>query len=551
MSQGAVEGTSTKNEAPISQSVAPVDGDFVSEEARDRRLLRALDLENKGWYPRRVLPEALARNGLRPDDVRVAESMQRLEAYDEDALLDPDQMLEVIRPNVSIIESAVRANLVIPDFPTFRKEMREIFQATAANEGGKVADYIPQLARVNPKHFGMSLCTIDGQRFSMGDTEIDFSVQSCTKPINYCIALEDLGEDAFHRTVGREPSGRGFNELTLNKDNKPHNPMINAGAIATCSLIKPDLPIADRFDYVMDQWSRLAGGPKAGFSNAVYLSERQTADRNFALGYFMREKGVFKANSNLVDTLEFYFQCCSIESNCEKMSVIAATLANGGVCPITGERVLAPSTVRSCLSLMYSCGMYDFSGEFAFAIGLPAKSGVSGALMIVVPNTVGFCVWSPRLDSLGNSVRGIEFSKRLVERYNFHNYDNLVGFVGQKKDPRRRREDVRVDTVTALCWAASQGDLLGIQSLVWRGVDLNLADYDRRTALHLAASEGHVLVVEALLTRKVNVNPRDRWGNTPLDDAHRSSHAKVIVVLENAGGKRGADLETAPVTGQA
>ena len=453
----------------------------------------------------------------------------------EDPLLDAEQMLEVIRPNMTLIERALRGNLVIPDFRAFCTEVQDIFALTAQNESGHVANYIPQLARVPEHYFGVSLCTIDGQRHSMGDTQVDFSVQSCTKPINYCVALEEYGEERFHQVVGREPSGRGFNELTLNKDNKPHNPMINAGAIATCSLIRKELPVADRFDHVMANWARLAGNEKAGFSNAVYLSERQTADRNFALGYFMKEKGVFPEGTNLVETLEFYFQCCSIESSCEKMSVIAATLANGGVCPATGERLLAPSTVRSCLSLMYSCGMYDFSGEFAFTIGLPAKSGVSGALMVVVPNTMGICIWSPRLDTLGNSVRGLEFCKRLVERFNIHNYDNLVGSVGTKKDPRRRREDLRDEAVTSLCWAASQGDLVGLQNLVARGIDLNVADYDGRTALHLAASEGQLQVVELLVAKHVAIGPRDRWGNTPLDDANRGAHTAVAALLQKHG----------------
>lgn len=531
---------------PSPSASSRVDIEVVSAEARDRRLLRALDLEATGRYARRVLPDALARMGLQPDDVRLADSMAKLAAYPEDATLDARQMLEVIRPNVSIIERAVRGNLVIPDFEGFREEIQDIFEAAAANETGHVANYIPQLARVPAHHFGVALCTIDGQRTSIGDTEVDFSVQSCTKPINYCIALEEYGEEAFHRTVGREPSGRGFNELTLNKDHKPHNPMINAGAIATCSLIKKDVAMADRFDHVMSQWARLQGGRKAGFSNAVYLSERQTADRNFALGYFMKEKGVFPEGSNLVETLEFYFQCCSIESNCEKMSIIAATLANGGVCPITGERVLSPSTVRSCLSLMYSCGMYDFSGEFAFSIGLPSKSGVSGALMVVVPNTMGICIWSPRLDSLGNSVRGIDFCRRLVDRFNFHNYDNLVGSVGAKKDPRRRREDLRADAITSLCWAASQGDLLGIQGLVARGIDLNLADYDGRTALHLAASEGQLHVIEALLALQVADSPLDRWGNSPLDDALRGGHSEVAKVLREHGAQPGTAVVLPP-----
>jgi glutaminase len=180
---------------------------------------------------------------------------------------------------------------VIPDFPAFCDDIREIYEEAKANEKGNFADYIPQLARVAPHYFGLALCTVYGQRFSIGDTRIDFSVQSCTKPINYCLALEELGEEEFHAVVGREPSGRGFNELTLNKDQKPHNPMINSGAIATCALIRQKDPLADRFDHVMAQWTRLGGNQRPGFSNAVYLSKRQTADRNFALGYFMQEKG--------------------------------------------------------------------------------------------------------------------------------------------------------------------------------------------------------------------------------------------------------------------
>jgi glutaminase len=518
-----------------------VELELVSEESRDRRLLRALDVQGTGRIPRRVLPDVLLQCGLLPDDVRLADSIARLGAYPEDAVLDSEQMLEVMRPCASLIERAIRGNLVVPDFRAFCDEVREIYEQSKKNEDGKVADYIPQLARVPAKYYGISLCTTDGQRFSIGDTKVDFSVQSCMKPINYCIALEEHGQEAFHRVVGREPSGRGFNELTLNKDHKPHNPMINAGAIATCSLIRKDAPIADRFDHVIDQWTKLAGNQKPGFSNAVYLSERQTADRNFALGYFMKEKAVFPEGTDLVETLEFYFQCCSIESSCERLSIVAATLANGGLCPLTGQRVLSPSTVRACLSLMYSCGMYDFSGEFAFTIGLPAKSGVSGALIVVIPNVMGICTWSPRLDLVGNSVRGIEFCKMLVERFSFHNYDDLLGSLGNKKDPRRRAEEVRADAMTNLCWAASQGDLRGIQGLVARGVDLNLADYDGRTALHLAASEGHQHVVQALIGRGVNVNPVDRWGNTPLDDAGRAGHAAVIAALEASGGYRGRD----------
>ena len=326
-----------------------------------------------------------------------------------------------------------------------------------------------------------------------------------------------------------------FNELKLNKDGRPHNPMINAGAIMCCSLIHPEQEFADRFDHVMNTWQTLSGGEKAGFSNAVYLSERATADRNFALGYFMRENGAFPASTDLVQTLEFYFQCCSIELNAEQMSVAAATLANAGVCPTTGKRVFSPKTVQNCLSLMYSCGMYDFSGEFAFTIGLPAKSGVSGALMVVVPNVAGFCIWSPRIDKHGNSVRGLEFSKRLIERFNFHNYDNLTGLT-DKKDPRRSSNQGEIDGLTAITYAASKGDLTAVQQLVARGVELNGGDYDGRTPLHLAASEGHEKVVRYFIQRGADVNLRDRWGGTALTDAVRHSHDKVVHMLKQAGG---------------
>jgi glutaminase len=184
---------------------------------------------------------------------------------------------------------------------------------------------------------------------------------------------------------------------------------------------------------------------------------------------------------------------------------------------------------------MYSCGMYDFSGEFAFTIGLPAKSGVSGVLMIVVPNVMGICTWSPRIDSHGNSARGLAFCRRLVEKFRFHNYDNLRG-LHEKQDPRQPRLRLDADAVVALIWAASKGDLSAIQRLVACGADLNGADYDGRTPLHLAASEGHKDVVRYLIDQGVNIDPVDRWGGTPLCDAQRHGHKAVVELLERSGG---------------
>ena len=257
----------------------------------------------------------------------------------------------------------------------------------------------------------------------------------------------------------------------------------------------------------------------------------------------MRENGAFPERIDLEDVLDFYFQCCSVELNVETMSVVAATLANGGICPLSGERIFQPETVQHCLSLMSSCGMYDFSGEFAFTIGLPAKSGVSGALMIVVPNIMGICTWSPRIDEVGNSARGIDFCQRLIKTFNFHNYDVVAGVSG-KKDPRLSRIQQKSKQVNELIWAASKGDLGALQQQVVLGADLNVADYDLRTALHLAAAEGQEHIVQFFIDQKrdrdegIELSPRDRWGGTPLNDAYLRGHSTIIKMLEEHGGDR-------------
>jgi glutaminase len=237
-----------------------------------------------------------------------------------------------------------------------------------------------------------------------------------------------------------------------------------------------------------------------------------------------------------VETLEFYFQCCSIEVDSRALSVVAASLANGGVVPTTDERVFSADSVKKALSLMSSCGMYDYSGEFAFTIGLPAKSGVSGALMLVVPQVMGICVWSPRLDTLGNSVRGLEFCRQLVDRYNFHVFDALVeDGQGGKRDPRLKRHQSAIEGAVRLLWSASQGDLGDVRSALVNGVDANATDYDGRTALHLAASEGQLHVVQFLLRHGARHDAVDRWGGTPLSDAERGGHDKVVAVLRTVG----------------
>ena len=216
------------------------------------------------------------------------------------------------------------------------------------------------------------------------------------------------------------------------------------------------------------------------------------------------------------------------------MSIMAATLAAGGTCPITGEKVLADAAVRNILSLMYSCGMYNYSGQFAFQVGLPAKSGVSGVVIVVVPGVAGFATWSPPLDNIGNSVRGVRFCVELINLYNFHTFDNnLVHSQQRKKDPRAGRFEDRSLQIVKLLLAGSHGDKRALERAFLSGFDMNLGDYDNRTALHLACSEGHISCVRFLIEIcNVDIQVRDRWGNTPLEEAKKSNNMKVIAILK-------------------
>lgn len=500
--------------------------------SRERAIFDSLQPDAGSTIRAPTLHERLLDAGLRPDDPRLRDVFGAL-ASDAEQVLGFADYSSMIGSCRVLVERALSGKLVIPDFAEFCREVTGMFEQTKPNREGVLPEYIPQLSRVDPEQFGVSICTIDGQMFSIGDARTEFCVQSCGKPVTYCLALEEHGVELVHRYIGCEPSGHGFNELKLNNQGKPHNSMINAGAIMACSLIQQDKELADRFDYVLGAWHRAAGGRRIGFSNSVYLSERRSADRNFALGYLLREHKAFPEHSDLIETLEFYLQSCAIEADAEAMAVTAATLANAGMCPTSGQRVFGPPTVQKCLSMMSSCGMYDFSGEFAFAVGLPAKSGVSGAIIGVVPNVLGFCTWSPRLDQHGNSIRGLEFCRRLVQTYNFHAYDTLTGLSG-KKDPRLGRAQAMANEIGQMTWAASFGDLSSIRQAVARGIDPERGNFDDRTALHIAAAGGHVEVVDYLLSLGVNPRPVDRFGNTPLDEARREGHTKLAELLDLA-----------------
>ena len=391
-------------------------------------------------------------------------------------------------------------------------KLEELYNSINKLKGGKVADYIPQLKDVNPDLFGVSICTVKGEKMNIGDAEYQFCLQSCSKPLSYCIAHQLHGKQDIHQRVGYEPSGHEFNAFILNKEGLPHNPMINAGAIMIASQIGKELEPAQRFNIIKEYYNKLVGSEnEVGFDNSVFLSEKRHADRNMSLAYYMRENGAFKEEispNSITEALDLYFQQCSITINCKMGAIMAATLANGGICPVSSEKIFDKGVIEDCLTLMYGCGMYDYSGQFSFEVGLPAKSGVSGCILLVIPNKMGICIWSPPLDNNGNSYKGIEFCKRLSKELDLHIFHNLVS----NKVEFNNDENINQKFIT-LC---SQGDIENITKILSH-IDINTCDYDKRSGLHLAAAEGHIETVKLLLEHNANLT-KDRWGNTPLSE---------------------------------
>jgi glutaminase len=286
---------------------------------------------------------------------------------------------------------------------------------------GVVASYIPELALADPKWFGIVIASTTGQVVEIGDWNQTFTIQSVSKPFVYGLALESWGREAVMEKVAVEPSGDPFNSIVLHEQsNRPFNPMVNAGAIATADLIPGD-GITERSKRLLGAMKRFIGHD-IYVDPAVFTSERSTGHRNRAIAHLMLNFDMVKPRVD--ETLELYFQQCSVLVNCRDLAVMGATLANGGVNPITSERAISQMYIRDVLSVMLSCGMYDFSGEWAYRVGLPAKSGVSGGVLAVIPGRGAIAVYSPPLDARGNSVRAIKVCEDLVNQFGLHSFDS-------------------------------------------------------------------------------------------------------------------------------
>jgi glutaminase len=298
------------------------------------------------------------------------------------------------------------------------EELQEIVRdARRYCDAGRVADYIPELAKASKHTLGVTVYPIHQPPVSAGDCGTRFTMQSISKVFTLLIALMDNGEEKLFERVGMEPTGDNFNsmvKLELVEPGKPFNPMINAGAITVSSLIHGRSP-AEKVERILSFIRKLAADDSICVDEAVYRSEAATADRNRSLAYFLKHNQVIEGD--VEQHLEVYFRHCSILVSCEHIARMAMILANGGVDPASGESLIPPRYVQIAKVFMTTCGMYNASGEFAIKVGIPAKSGVSGGILAVVPGRMGIGTIGPALSDKGNSVAGVYMLQQLSARW--------------------------------------------------------------------------------------------------------------------------------------
>ena len=271
------------------------------------------------------------------------------------------------------------------------------------NRRGKNARYIPALAEVDPQLFGVCVATVDGQTFSTGDADTEFALESISKVFTAALAMEQVGPRAFHRKVGADPTGEAFNSVLALElhNNKPMSPMVNAGAMTAASLVSAT-DADDRWRQILEIQSNFAGRP-ISVGEQIVASERATNFQNRAIAWLLLCGGYMYCDP--MEAVDIYTLQCSTLVTTVDLAIIGATLANGGVNPVTGKRVIARANVPPVLALMAMEGLYTASGDWAYTVGLPAKSGVGGGLVAVSPGKLAIAAFSPPLDQAGNSVR--------------------------------------------------------------------------------------------------------------------------------------------------
>jgi glutaminase len=303
------------------------------------------------------------------------------------------------------------------DSKIVQQQIEELRQEQLARGDHDVVSYYPPELEAEKDRFGIALTDVDGHTFRSGDADFPFPLQSVSKVFSYALALEDHGREGVLRRVGVEPVNEPFHTFSFDEErNRPFNPMINAGAIVTVDMLRGERD--EKVERVVERLRIYAANPDLCVDQGVLKDELDGSDRNRGLSYLMRSLGML--HGDVDDNLHAYLALCSVHVTAQDLATMGATLAYGGLNPITGDRALPQQHVRDVMTVMAMCGMYDAAGAWAYDVGIPAKSGVSGGILAVVPNNVGAGFFSPGLDEFGNSVRGIEVCRALSERFGLH-----------------------------------------------------------------------------------------------------------------------------------
>jgi len=409
--------------------------------------------------------------------------------------------------------------------------LERVHREFASETSGTVATYIPELGQADPQTFGIAVATVDGEVFAVGDAGHAFTIQSISKPLVYGMALEERGKDAVLARVGVEPSGNPFNSVSVDpRTSRPFNPMVNAGAIVTTALLANSDP-NDRMERILDTFGRFAGRP-VSMDEAVLASERSTGDRNRALAWLMRSFGMLA--NDVEEVVDDYFGQCSVLVTCRDLALIGATLANDGLNPKTGQRAIDPHHVTNVLSVMSTCGMYDNAGEWLYNVGLPAKSGVAGGVLAVLPGQLGIGVFSPPLDEQGNSVRGVKVCERLSHELQLHLLGRSAGVESVVRRSLRGDEigSNRIRTVSQEDALAGRRRAIGLHEL--QG-DLFFATAEKVHRAVVADLDG----VDFVVIDFTHVGSYDEPALATLDGlAERltNSGRTVVAVCEDEGG---------------
>ncbi|WP_165164766.1 glutaminase [Corynebacterium qintianiae] len=374
--------------------------------------------------------------------------------------------------------------------PEYLEKILDLVREDAA---GEVADYIEELREADPDKLGLALCTTSGHLYSVGDDDYEFSIQSISKPFAYALALEELGPDEVHKVVGVEPSGDAYNALSLDEDtNRPSNPMINAGAIAVNQLINgSDSSVEERVEKIRAFFSLLAGR-ELRIDERLVGHELETAHRNLAIAHLLSEFDMVQDQAH--DAVNSYTQQCAVLVTVKDLAVMAATLANGGIQPLTGNRVMSSTASRVTQAVMSSAGMYDGSGRWMVDVGIPAKSGVAGGLIGTMPGQLGMASLSPRLNDQGNSVRGVKIFQELSSMLGLNlmssDYYNAPGI----KSVDRREDTTVVQLQGMINFTAAEKILFDLEAFKLAGPNLVL-DVSHVTSFNKA---GRLLIKEGI-----------------------------------------------------